>query len=101
MTCSIGHHFVAVTTRDEGFGDFMTAPTLSRDNHMSPAHAASSPAMPDLPSVTADDPVDIGVMVDEPNSQDALPTTDDPDSAGGDKKGRLQADRKYTATWQL
>ena len=69
----------------------MTAPTLSHDNHMSPVHASSSPAMPDLPSVTTDSPVGtglIGAMVDEPKSQDALPTTDVPDSAAGDKKGR-------------
>ena len=94
MTCSICTHFLAVTTRDDGFGDFMTAPTLSHDNHMSPVHAASSPAMPDLPdlpSVTNDHPVgtgQVGAMVEEPKSHDALPTTDVPDSAAGDKKGR-------------
>ena len=91
MTCSIGAHSVAVTTRDDGFGDFMTGPTLSHDNHMSPVHAASSPAMPDLPSVAADHPVgtgQVGEMVEEPKSHDALPTTDVADSAAGDKKGR-------------
>ena len=90
--------FSTVTHTDDGFGDFMTGPTLSHDSHMTPVASNPVPLQ-----VTTSHPVGMGgfgtleshpkshdtfgTNENHPKSHDTLQSADMPEVPSGEKKG--------------